>query len=75
MKKMFLIAAIVLTSFVAVKADTYDFLNRDGSAYRVNVTEDWSGHTTISGSHVTRDQRVFEQAFVFIVKTIVWLSK
>jgi len=76
MKKILLVAAFVLTSFVVVNAkDTYDFLNSDGSAYRISVDKDWCGRTTIDSSYVSRDQRGNEELAAAIVKALVWLIK
>ena len=73
MKKMVLTAAIALSSFAAVKADTYDILNNDGSATRISITEDWSGHSTVGVTDVSKSQRDWEKSIVFIIKTITWL--
>ena len=60
MKKMILIAAIALASFVAVNAQSVDFMNSDGSAYRVTVDTDWAGRTTVSEEYVSSTQRTWE---------------
>ena len=75
-EKILLVAVLALTSFVAVNAkDTYDFLNSDGSAYRVCIDKDWCGRTTIDGGYVSRDQRGNEELAAAIVKALVWLIK
>ena len=74
MKKMILIAALALTSFAAVEArESCDFLNSDGSATRITLSEDSWGRPTVSSEYVSRDQRDREELAASIFKAIVWL--
>ena len=76
MKKMLLITALAFaSSFVANAKDTYDFLNSDGTAYRISVDKDWCGRTTYDTRYISKDRRANEELAAAILKAFLWLIK
>ena len=72
MKKRMFAIALLFTAIFSANAESIDFVNQDGSAYRVTVSDGWGGRTTVRGDYVSRDQRVAEGVLVLVAK--LWLA-